>query len=440
MAGLTLWCYRLLALLLYPLIPWRLRRKARQDPRYGEHLAERWARYDARAAATLRFRQQSGPLFWLHAVSVGETRAALPLILALRQAQPELRLLLTHSTPTGRAMAAHLLAEPMAEAQVLSVYLPYDYPHLMRRFFQFWQPRLGLVMETELWPEMLRAAQAAAVPMVLANARLSERSLRGYLRLAPLARRMVQSLAWVAAQSPDDARRLQRLGARSVSVTGNLKFDAVPPPALQALGQHWRQQAGARPVFLFLSSREGEEALWLQAWQAQRQHWPDVLWVLLPRHPERVPAVQALLEQAGLALQRRSEGPPSATCQVWLGDSMGEVVAYSAMAEACLLGGSFQACGGQNLIEPCSVGTPVWTGPSLHNFAQVAADAEQAGAAVCCADMAQALQALRLAWLDQPTWPARRQAAFDFSQQHQGATARVLAGLAPWLDKPHACC
>jgi 3-deoxy-D-manno-octulosonic-acid transferase len=368
---------------------------------------------------------------WLHAVSLGETRAAVPLIDALRAARPELRLLLTHGTATGRAAGRKLLQDVDGQ-----VWLPYDTPGATRRFLRHFQPSVGVLMETELWPGLMRAAEHAGVPMVMANARLSERSAARGARLALLMHPAAARLALVLAQTVDDARRLREAGAPRVMVSGNLKFDMTPPARLTALGLQWRQ-ALRRPVVLAASTREGEEGALLTAWAALPA--PRPLLLLVPRHPQRFEAVAALVRMQGLSLLCRSEWddlppPQAAGADVWLGDSMGEMPVYYACADVALLGGSFAPLGGQNLIEAAACGCPVVMGPHTFNFAQASKQALLARAAVRVDDIvAGVAAAANLARApDRNAWVQR---ALDFAAAHRGAAA-VMAQKVLQLSRP----
>jgi 3-deoxy-D-manno-octulosonic-acid transferase len=407
--------YSLLFYLAQPLLWLRLLWRARKQPDYLLHLGERYGVYAQPAPARL---------FWLHAVSVGETRAAEPLIKALLEAYPQHSLLLTHMTPTGRATGAELIAR--YGPRLRQAYLPYDLPDACARFFRHYKPSLGLLMETELWPNLIAAARQHATPLALINARLSARSQRGYLRLSALSRPALAALTAVAAQTPADAQRLAELGARKVSVFGNLKFDVTPAPEKLQLGEAWRQALGSRPVWLAASTREGEEQLIIDAFS--RHHPPETLLLLVPRHPQRFAEVAALLEARQLSYCRRSANAfPAPDTRVWLGDTMGEMPAYFAAADLALIGGTLLPFGGQNLIEAAACDCPVLVGPHTYNFAQATTDALACGAARRIADAeAAAVEAARL-MNDRDALQAMRTAAADFSRVHRGATARTLA-------------
>ncbi|MBS1158090.1 MAG: Three-deoxy-D-manno-octulosonic-acid transferase, N-terminal [Proteobacteria bacterium] len=411
--------YSLLLYLITPLIWLRLLWRARKQPEYLHQLGERYGFYGPLAPAKL---------IWVHAVSVGETRAAQPLIEGLQARWPEHRILLTGMTPTGRQAGRQVYGE-----KVIQAYLPYDYPGAVGRFFRHFSPAFGLLMETEIWPNLLAGAQVAGVPVVLANARLSARSARGYGKLPALVRPAFASLAGVAAQTAGDAERLSGLGAPRVEICGNLKFDVMPAAAQLALGQGWRAAIGERPVWLAASTREGEEELVLDAFA--RLAWPEALLVLVPRHPQRFAEVAALLQRRGLAAGRRSAALPQLETQVWLGDSMGEMAAYYAMADVAFIGGSLLPLGGQNLIEAAACGCPVLVGPHTFNFLQATEDAIAAGAARRVADVAELGQAVAALLREKNELAAMCRAAAEFAAAHQGAAQRTLALIARWTGR-----
>jgi 3-deoxy-D-manno-octulosonic-acid transferase len=406
--GYTLLLYALLPQALLHLL-WRaLRQRA-----YLDHVPERFGRYAVAAGQ---------PLIWVHAVSVGETRAAEPLIAALRRKYPRHRILLTHMTPTGREAGELLFGNG-----VLRCYLPYDFPFAVARFLDYFKPACGMLLETEIWPNLIHACRHRCIPIYLVNARLSEQSFRKYRRFGVFAAASLNELTCIAAQSSADADRLKALGAAAAEVTGNLKFDIAPDAALVAQGDAWRAAWGRlRPVLLLASTREGEEALLLQA--LQDIDIPRLLTVIVPRHPQRFDEVAALLERHALPFQRRSADQPIATgTRVVLGDSMGEMFAYYAACDVAIIGGSLLPFGAQNLIEACAVGRPVIIGPHTYNFAEAAQLAIDAGAALQVGDARGALAAARELLRD----PARAwrvaQAGLDFTRSHQGATDKILA-------------
>jgi 3-deoxy-D-manno-octulosonic-acid transferase len=395
------------------LLPWALLHlvwRARRQPDYLRHWGERFGFYGDRPRQSV---------IWIHAVSVGETRAAQPLLAALHKRYPEHRIVFSHMTPTGRETSTALFGD-----SVDRVYLPYDTPWAVARFLDHFRPTLGLIMETELWPNLVAACRTRNLPLLLVNGRLSERSARRYAKLPALTRQTLNNLAAIAAQGDDDARRLRELGAAEVVVLGNMKFDIEPPTAQLELGRELRAAIGDRPLFLCASTREGEEALILAAWPRDC----PVLLAIVPRHPQRFDAVAALVAARGFALQRRSDRVAiAASTQVWLGDSMGELFAWYAAAAVTFVGGSLLNYGSQNLIEPCSVGTPVLIGPSTFNFADAARAAIAAQAVIQVGDAA-ALIREALALISDT---ARRTAMADFGRafaaSHRGATARTMA-------------
>lgn len=407
--------YTLLWLLALPLVLLRLAWRARRQPAYLRHLGERFGRYRTRAPVGV---------IWVHAVSVGETRAAEPLVRALLAQWPEHSVLITHMTPTGRDTSQTLFRD---EPRVLRAYLPYDVGCLAHAFLRHFRPLFGVIMETELWPNLLAACRRRRIPVMLANARLSARSARRYARLPALTTLTMKALAAIGAQTAADAARLTQLGARRVTVTGNIKFDIAPPAPMLALGATLRARIGdGRPVVLAASTREGEEALLLDAFARHAPH--SALLLLVPRHPQRFEEVAALAGARGLPLQRRSaEEAVQAGTRVLLGDSMGEMFAYYAAADVALIGGSWLPFGGQNLIEACAVGTPAVVGPHTFNFHAVAEDAVRSGAALRAQDADEGMRAALELLADTARREAASAAGKAFATTHQGATARSVA-------------
>ncbi|HRH75541.1 MAG TPA: 3-deoxy-D-manno-octulosonic acid transferase, partial [Zoogloea sp.] len=316
--------------------------------------------------------------------------------------------------------------------RVQSAYLPYDFPWAIARFLRHFRPRIGVLMETELWPNLVESCRRTGTPLAMVNARLSERSARGYRRAGSLARDAFGHLAAIGAQTEADGRRLTTLGARWLQVTGNIKFDITPPEAMLALGEAFRNRIGPRQILLAASTREGEEGPLLEAFA--RRCPPGVLLVLVPRHPQRFDEVARLVGRSGLKFQRRSGNEPvMADTRVWLGDSMGEMYAYYAAADTALIGGSWEKLGGQNPIEATAVGCPVVVGPHTFNFKAVCEQAIEAGAALRADNLEDGLQLA----LEIVHSPARRksmgEAGRDFARSHRGATTRTLALLAPLL-------
>ena len=410
--------YSLVLIGAQPLLRRKLRRRGVAEPGYLENVEERFGRYEQATAP--------GRL-WIHAVSLGETRAAGILLKALREADPALRVLLTHGTATGRTEGRKLLREGDAQA-----WLPWDTPKAVRGFLEHFKPAAGVLMETEVWPNLIAACRARGVPLALANARLSEKSLAQARRLARLSRPAYGALAAVWAQTETDARRLAEAGATVKGVYGNLKFDAAPDGEQLARGRQWRS-ALQRPVVMLASSREGEEVELLRAIAGQ----PDVQWLIVPRHPQRFDEVVALVSNAGVAVSRRSSWAetPSAA-DVWVGDSLGEMALYYGLADVALLGGSFAPLGGQNLIEAAACGCPMVMGPHTFNFADAAELAGEAGAAKRVEAMAEGVQvAVRMA-RDARLRAAASEAGLAFSAAHRGAARRTAESVAALLARP----
>jgi 3-deoxy-D-manno-octulosonic-acid transferase len=413
--------YTLLWWLALPFLPVRLWWRGRREPSYRSRIGERFGRYASAA------RDDGNDVLWIHAVSVGETRAVAPLIERLLREDRRPTVLLTHMTATGREAGRALFGD-----RVVQAWLPYDIPFAVRRFLTHFRPRAGLLVETELWPNLTAAAARIGVPLFLINARLSERSARGYSKIESLARPLVRTLAGVAAQTQDDARRLRALGAQEIVVTGNLKFDVDVPAAMRERGREFRERFGSdRPVLVLASTREGEEALLLDA--LARSILPKrALVVIVPRHPQRFDTVAALLTERRLAFVRRSEaGAVPTDIGVVLGDSMGEMFAYYTAADVAFVGGSLLPFGGQNLIEPISAGAPTLIGPHTFNFAQASETGVAAGAVLRIQDADELFTCAGRLLDDAPARERMRASAEVFLAGHRGAVDRLWAWLAP---------
>ena len=413
--------YTLLLYLLLPFTPLKLLWRSIRQPAYLQHWGERYGFYK---------RQTKKPLIWLHCVSVGETRAAAPLVEELRKRYPQHQILITHATPTGRETGQQLFGKSVEQA-----YLPYDVPGAMNRFLDHFQPELGLLMETELWFNLIAACRQRNIPLLLVNARLSHKSADGYAKIAQLAAQGLRELTAIAAQTEQDAVRLQNLGADHVEVLGNLKFDVVPPADTITQGKKLRSLFGkSRPVFLAASTREGEEAIILEAIAAAQI--PQLLTIIVPRHPQRFDEAANLLTKRGINFARRSqlanstEGRSTKANTVILGDSMGELFSYYAACDVAFIGGSLLPYGGQNLIEACIMGKPVLVGPHTYNFELATAQA----VAICAAwrvdnstDLAAALQRL---FGNKKICRSMGLASSKFSSSASGAAHRIadLAG------------
>jgi 3-deoxy-D-manno-octulosonic-acid transferase len=415
--------YSVMWWLALPLVLTRLWLRGRQEPGYRRHWGERLGFYSGAPS--------SAPTLWVHAVSVGETRASEPLVDALLAEYPSSRIVLTHMTPTGRATGKALFAKH--GERLVQSYLPYDTGFMVRRFIRHFKPSVCILMETEVWPNLIAVCQRRSVPVVLANARLSERSLRKATRLGSLMLNAARGISLVAAQTEADAQRVRSLGVQRVEITGSIKFDVVVPDAALAIGASLRAAIGARPVLLCASTREGEEELILEAHRQARSTLPaNVLLLIVPRHPQRFDEVEKMIGAHGLNVQRRSllalDGAVlPAFVDVLLGDSMGEMFAYYAACDVAFVGGSLLPLGGQNLIEPAALGKPVLIGPHTFNFALVTEDALAAGGAQRIANAAELIsQAARLLG-DAAAREAMGGNALAFANQHRGATRRTLA-------------
>lgn len=408
--------YSLLLYLIQPLIALRLWWRGRRAPAYRQRWTERYALYRTPAA-------QHGIV--LHSVSVGETLAAVPLVRALQQRYPQLPITVTTMTPTGSERARAAFGD-----SVQHLYLPYDLPDAMARFYRHLQPKLVVVMETELWPNMIWQAHRRGIPLVIANARLSARSARGYGKIRRFMAQLLPKVARVAAQTPADGERFIALGlpAPQLSVTGSIKFDisvtAEQQTAASALRAQW---APHRPVWIAASTHQGEETAVLQAHQALLTEYPDLLLILVPRHPERFAAVHALVSERQLTSITRSSGEAvTAATQVVVGDTMGEMMVLYGIADLAFVGGSLIERGGHNPLEPAAYGLPVLMGPHTFNFAQICQQLEEAGGLSRISDPLS-LQAAIAERLQNPELAARQgKQALTFMQQNQGALSRLL--------------
>ena len=413
--------YTLVLWLLFPYIIFHLIWRARKQPEYLKHLAERFGFYSVCSKK---------PVIWLHTVSVGETRAAASLIKRLQEEYPNHQLLLTHTTPTGRETSEQLYGD-----SVLRVYLPYDYPFAVRCFLSHFRPTAGVLLETEIWFNLIHYCQQENIPLMLLNARLSEKSARRYARFPNLMKSGLRELNSIVAQTTADAERLTILGGANVSVMGNLKFDIEPSSSLLVLGKQLRSLFGEnRKVFLAASTREGEEALLLDAIKCLQI--PDLLTVIVPRHPQRFSEVETLLVQGQFRYQRRSDNSIIAPeTQIVLGDSMGEMFAYYAACDIAFIGGSLLPFGGQNLIEACSVGKPVVIGPHTYNFEQASQLAIACGAAVRIQNANELMLILQNMLIDSAQLTQIGNAGFGFVSANQGATEKALISIRRALMK-----
>ncbi|WFS19379.1 lipid IV(A) 3-deoxy-D-manno-octulosonic acid transferase [Pseudomonas sp. 905_Psudmo1] len=412
--------YTLLLHLALPLIALRLALRARKAPAYARRINERFS-------LGLPTMKPGG--IWVHAVSVGESIAAAPMIRALQAHYPDLPITVTCMTPTGSERIQALFG-----ASVQHCYLPYDLPWAAARFLDRVQPRLAVVMETELWPNHIHQCAKRGIPVALANARLSERSARGYARFGKLTAPMLGELSLIAVQTQTEAQRFLDLGARPgcVEVTGSIKFDLkIDAELLQradALRQQW--QATTRPVWIAASTHAGEDEIVLAAHRQLLKTQPDALLILVPRHPERFNSVHELCISERLTTRRRSTAEAvQASDQVLLGDTMGELLFLYALADIAFVGGSLVANGGHNLLEPAALGKPVLSGPHLFNFLEIAAQLREAGV-LSEVENAMQLADKVAALLNEPSEMQRMsQAGLSVLKANQGALERLLEGL-----------
>jgi 3-deoxy-D-manno-octulosonic-acid transferase len=407
--------------ILFPAIVLRMLLRSRKAPAYRHRLAQRLGFFEAVPDTFDK------PVIWVHAVSVGETLAAAPLIEDLLLRYPEHQLVVTTTTPTGSERVQALFA-----GRVFHVYAPWDLPGAVKRFVDRVQPRLLLIMETELWPNMLHYSARAGCAVVLANARMSERSARGYLRFPGLTRSMLDSIDMVACQSEADGERLLGLGLepQRLEITGSIKFDLELGEDLKErsaqLADHWG--TGNRPVLVAASTHSGEDEQILQAFSLLRSSVKDLLLILVPRHPERFQSVQQLCADAGWAVCRRSEGrAPQRDTDVVVGDTMGELVLLLSLADVAIIGGSLVPHGGHNVLEAAAWGVPVITGPHMFNFAEISELLSSAGAMIALEDPLNLGACLSELFADGARRARMGKAGREVVSSNRGAKKRLLA-------------
>ena len=406
--------YSILLYLLVPLVLLRLAWRGLRNRGYWHRWRERFGFIP----------YSSAPTIWLHAVSVGEVRASAPLVKALLNDYPGHRILMTTMTPTGSATVRELFGDTVAHC-----YIPYDLPTAVWRFLNRSQPLLALIMETELWPNLFHQCHARSIPLVLANVRLSEKSARGYRLFAGLAHDTLAKVHVVGAQATEDAERMRELGAKSVEVTGNIKFEMEIPADLASKGASLRDGFGSRPVWIAASTREGEEPLVLQAFKRLRGDFPNLLLVLVPRHPERFEYVAKLCTQHGFTLERRSAhlkrvAPETA---ILLGDSMGELLLFYSAADVAFVGGSLVPLGGQNLLEAAALAVPVVFGPHMFNFREISRMTLERGAGRQVSNATQLADAVAEYIKDSDVRRAAGEAGRRMVVDNRGALAKTLA-------------
>lgn len=416
-----------------PFVLLRIYWRGRREPGYRQHISERLGFYPATATTAQRL--------WIHAVSVGETRAAEPLIRALMAAFPNSRILLTCMTPTGRETGAELFANEIQAGKLMQSFLPYDTGFMMSRFIRHFNPALCVLMETEIWPNLIHQCTNYQIPLALVNARLSERSLRKGKKFRSIMEEAARGFSAVAAQTQTDAARLGEFGANQIAVTGSVKFDVRPPEDKLQKGRQLRHAIGNRPVLMCASTRLGEEPQLLNALSLLRE---DALLLLVPRHPQRFTEVAQMIEEHGIPLLRRSalddgflEKIPSET-RVLLGDSMGEMFMYYAACDLTFIGGSLEKLGGQNLIEPCAVGKPVLIGPHTFNFEAITEDAIKASAAIRIQSAKELMEQANDLLSNTDKRQSMGQSARQFAEQQHGATERTVQLLVPLIKKKQA--
>lgn len=427
---MTRFLYTIVLRLLAPLLwLWMYARAGKNSGTWEILGATRFGRYALETA-----KPEAIGRIWIHAVSLGETRAAQPLVKALLDRG--LSILLTHMTPSGRTEGARLFPDAIASGQLYQTWLPYDFPGATRRFMKFFAPRCGILIEREVWPNLIHEAVKQGVSMVLVSARLSEAGLRRSRWARRALRRAYAALDLVLAQTQADADRLRKAGAFGPHVMGNLKFDVNLSEVQLEEGRRWKQSL-ARPVIAIASTRDSEEEMFVAAINsAAAQIAPNgVLHMLIPRHPQRFSEAAAVLHQNRIAFIRRSAGmeTPPLGVPVLLGDTLGEMAFYYSAADVAIVGGGFAPFGGQNLIEACAAGTPVIVGPHMQNFAQATQDAVAAGAAIQVSNAGEALRAAYALLSDAPRLAAMRQAALAWTASHAGATQRIVQALRPWF-------
>lgn len=414
--------YTILLYLSTPLFLWRLYQKGKRNPDYKL----RWSERFGHVPFTL------DECIWLHSVSLGESIAAAPIIKHLLTAYPEKTLLVTTTTPTGSAHIQKLFGD-----KVKHCYFPYDVPHAVARFLRHTQPTACIIIETELWPNMLHACRVHKIPVLLANARLSERSAQGYGRFAGVTKNMLNAMHNVVAQYQDDGDRFVRLGLPKtrLHISGNIKFDITVPDNIEENIQPLREQIGNRPVWIAASTHAGEEEAVFDAHHTIIQSHPNALCILVPRHPERFDEVANLATQQGLTIARRSHGEQIIdTTQLFLGDTMGEMMRFFALSHVAFIGGSLAPIGGHNLLEPAALSVPSLTGPNMHNFKEIAKLFTEAGATQYVHDAKELAQAVLALFADPAQAKVVGQKGLTIIEENRGALQTLLQHIAHCVE------
>jgi len=411
--------YTVLFYLALPFILGRLWWRGLKAPAYRERWLERLGFFKPKN------KMSTQPL-WIHAVSVGETLAIVPLVKLIQARYPDIPIVMTTMTPTGAERVKASFADT-----VTHYYCPYDLPCALRRFIKKLNPRACVIVETELWPNLVNSCAHSGIPLLVANARLSERSARGYTRFSTLARQMLEQINMIAVQNEIDGQRFLDLGlpSRSMSVTGSIKFDVKAPEGSERLAYALRQMWGeSRKVLIGASTHEGEESELIAVYQQLLSDYPDLLLVVVPRHPERFDRVAELIKQAGLKLARRSLGQqPESRTQVYLGDTMGELMKLLAAADIAFVGGSLVERGGHNPLEPAVLKKPVIMGPHYFNFQLICDSLQQAGGLTVVSDADGLAGELRRLLDDTERLSSQGQAGYQFVMQNQGALEKLYA-------------
>jgi 3-deoxy-D-manno-octulosonic-acid transferase len=415
--------YNIIICLIQPLIWIRLLLRSRKSPAYRKRWAERYGFCKGKVV--------SGGIM-LHSVSVGETLAAIPLVRALRHRYPSLPITVTTMTPTGSERVQSAFGKG-----VHHVYLPYDLAGSVNRFLDEVNPKLVIIMETELWPNLISALHRRQIPLVIANARLSARSAKGYQKLGKFIRTILQRITLIAAQNQEDGERFLSLGLKrnQLAVTGSLKFDISVTPELAAKAIALRSQwASRRQVWIATSTHEGEETLLLEAHKELLKAHPNLLLILVPRHPERFPVACELTRKAGLSFIQRSSGEvPSSTTQVVIGDTMGELMLLYGIADLAFVGGSLVDRGGHNPLEAAAHAIPVLMGPHTFNFKDICAKLAQDDGLITVTDTASLVKEISTLLTDEDYRLYYGRHAVEVLHQNQGALQRLLHLLEPYL-------
>lgn len=421
--------YTLFFYLALPLIVLRLLWRSVKAPAYRQRWSERFGFFSVSPRAKQSDVEQ---VLWLHTVSVGETIAAKPLVVALLASYPNHRLLMTTTTPTGSAQVQRLFADEISQGRIAHCYIPYDIPGAISRFLNSAQPQLAIFMETEVWPNVLHACQRRHIPTVLVNARLSERSLKGYQRFNWLTGPVFSKFSAVAAQDEAGAERLLHAGARPVSITGSLKSEITLEGELirqaQEVKKQWSAQ-GQRRILIAASTHQGEDEIILDAYQSLLDANPDLRLILVPRHPERFPVVRQLCQKS-FKVQCRSDNQAIVDdTQIILGDTMGEMMLFYGTADIAIVCGSFIDHGGHNMLEPAAWGLPIISGPSTFNFADIANTMQQKNALLITDDFRSSTlsSVIQHVLTNSQQSQSLGQAAYSYVESNRGALKKTLA-------------